>query len=1237
MQIDEMTYAGLLRNPEFLNKASNVLGHTFGEFDYNNNEELLDAFYEKFREIDSNEMDAYKLWSTVSSNEISDNQKVELKEVYEVYRALPMFYEDDTASNTKAFVDYLMSAVTAPSTYLSVVTGGAAGFATKAAMYGGVRAGLKSALDVGAKASLNSTLAGVATDTFGAFLGDAALQGAERSINYRYGDAFEDDEELSYDPVRGATAAASAIIPGAGFAAVGRGVKKLFKSEDYIKVIEEGKRIYLENTPAGQAFLNGNITEGSFVNIGKTKADKNIGYVFKVNDDDTYTLNMGFDLKTGDPIQKTVKTSEVKVLDPFDNAIQKKIQKEIIRDSELFNKELAEEGFKDLQEQMKKYFDLNDKDLPNLVDFKLTTNSMKRINDAFVDILQESKMMYNPNKRISQQVSDAIENVPNGFNSDDFVRILDANGVSNIEFISFMQGSYLGTTSQAAKVLGQASQVKKKVSKLWIEQFNQGLQKNFKDVTGKLYSEGDLEAAAKNPLKYASDVLGKNSQELSPATEAYYSSMLAERARLDHWGKGPDGALYERGSQWNRMVRLGMISQPATTIRNVMGGMIRIPVDMTTRTIDNLLTMALPMIGGGPRHRPVELKDAFDHVNSMFNAQENRLFVDFLASQKPEIRKLLDGPEGVYEAAQVQNVISKMEGNKKGIINRGIGVAFDPLENMLMKANILNSAQDRYMKSASFMVGLKQSMAREGLDIFKMVREGRIQEIDDRFINDGIQWALEYNYQTRNISEGPIGRKFSDVLYSMSNIPVVGSMAIPFPKFLINSFKFMYEHSPLSLLNPITAGKYKDLFSVNATPFQKEMAVKRISQGLSGTALLTTAYAARNSDYAGTEWNLYEDKTPGQLDISTWYPFAPYSFIAEVIKQTVDEKQNIFGVEFTIPGGEGRFDLKEKTRLDFIKALGGPSSRSGIMRQLEAHSLDFLFDEDPMSMVKFKQALARAAGSIVAALIIPLKLIKDIADELLYDPTTNTFDENIRILRKAQSSQGFFENFVDVILKDLPMGNSLLTYQDHGIRKLPNGQLQIIENENYKVSNDGGVQVPRSRYKIYRPTPLRNVAPLYKQFTGIIKKQRMGKVEREISRLGLVDWKLFRPSGIPEYDDAFELIGSSLIERNLNEFVSTNAAYRDFNDEFKAIYLKKEIGNLKRRLSEKFPSIHHLGIIKQVSKAKPYQFQKALKSAQAVGLIGEDVETVLDVNKQEATLLKELIEIYKKIPEEYNK
>ena len=159
----------------------------------------------------------------------------------------------------------------------------------------------------------------------------------------------------------------------------------------------------------------------------------------------------------------------------------------------------------------------------------------------------------------------------------------------------------------------------------------------------------------------------------------------------------------------------------------------------------------------------------------------------------------------------------------------------------------------------------------------------------------------------------------------------------------------------------------------------------------------------------------------------------------------------------------------------------------------------------------------------------------------------------------------------------------------------------------------------------------------YKQFTGIVKRQRMGEVEREISRLGLVDWKLFRPSGIPEYDQAFELIGSSLIERNLNEFISTNDAYRDFNDEFKAEFLKQQIGELKRKLSNKFPSIHHLGIIKQVSKAKPYQFQKALKSAQAVGLIGEDVETILDVNKEEAELLKELVGVFKDIPKEYNK
>jgi len=1217
MKIDENSYAGLLNNPEFLLKAQNVLMDTFGEFDFETKEEVLDTFYEKFREVDANEMDAYKLWSITASNEIDDAQKQELKEVYSVYRALPSFWEDDTASNTTAFVDYLVAGATAPSTWLSVFTGGAAGIATRVAVNGGIRAGLKAGITTGykttAKEVLASSLAGTATDVGGAVLGDVALQGMENQVDYSEG----------YNPYQTALSATGALIPGAISGAVGLGAKKLFKSSDYVDMMEQGKRVYLESTEAGRAFLNNEIVDGSFVTIGKGKSQKNIGYIVNKNNDDTYTLNMGFDDKTGEPIQKIVNTSAVKLMDPFDAKIQKKIQKEIIRDSEIFNKDVAERGFEDLQKQLKQYF--KDVEIPVVkkggtidFDFKLSTDAMIRINNAFTDILQGASMMYNPNKRISQQVADALDNSANGFTSKDFTKILDANGISNIEFISFMQGSYLGTTRESAKILADAGRAKKEARKLFFESFNQGMQKQFKHITGELKSEADLLAAAKNPLAYAQNVLGTT--KLSQETEAYYASMLAERARLDHWG-GPTSTLVERGGQWNRMVRLGMIAQPATTIRNVMGGLIRTPVDATTRTFDNIITSILPAFGGGPTHRPVNMLDGFDHINALFNPQEHRLMTEFIASVNPKVRKLLDGPEAVYEASQIAKVASKMEGNKRGLFSKAIGIPFDPLESVLMKANILNSIQDRYMKSTSFMVGLKHSMAREGLDLSDYIKQGKIAQIDDRFINDGMEWALEYNYQSRNIAENKVGREFSDMIYKMSNLPVVGSMFIPFPKFLINMYKFMYEHSLLTAL-PFSQNKFANMWRKDATGFQKDQAIKRLSKGLSGSALLGVAFAVRNSEYAGTEWNLLKDDTPGQLDISTWFPFAPFAYLAEFLTQAIDNE---------------RTTIKEKTKEDFFKALLGTTGRSGIWRQIEAHSFDFLFEDDPMSTEKFKQAAGRAAGSIVASLITPLKLIKDVQEELLLNPLENSYEDNIRILRVAKNSEGFGPNFLAQILNNFPGGQAYNTFRDHGIRKRPDGKLEIQQHFSrpYRITDKDGPRVPASRYVLYKPNPMMSVAPLYKQATGIVKKQRMKLVEKEISRLGIVDYKLFRPSGLPEYDQAIQMVGSSLLHNNLAKYIMYDKNYNKMNEQTKAHYLKKQITDLKGRLTERFKELHPLGIIKAASKQNETDMHRAIIQAQNEGKISPDVKTVIDITVEEEKELKKIIKGLQNIPKIY--
>ena len=183
--MDNLSYDSLLENKEFLNNTRRVLQDSFGEDTaFSTDQEVLDSYYKNFREVDTNTLDAYKLWSA-TNGDLDDDQKKDLRESYEVYRALPSFWEDDSASNVQAFWDYASAIFTDPLTYAGIATGGIASVATKASAYGAVRAGLKTSLQVNRKATLNSALAGVSTDTFANVLTDAEIPGVERRISYR--------------------------------------------------------------------------------------------------------------------------------------------------------------------------------------------------------------------------------------------------------------------------------------------------------------------------------------------------------------------------------------------------------------------------------------------------------------------------------------------------------------------------------------------------------------------------------------------------------------------------------------------------------------------------------------------------------------------------------------------------------------------------------------------------------------------------------------------------------------------------------------------------------------------------------------------------------------------------------------------------------------------------------------------------------------------------------------------
>ena len=347
--MDNLSREKLSQNPEFVNKAKGVLYDTFGETHaVSTKEEVLDDFYSKFRDVDWNMLDAYRLWSTTTS-ELDENQKKELKEVYDVYRALPSFWEDDSASNVQGFWDITSALFSDPATYLGIATGGIASVATKTAAYGAVKAGLKSSLEVGRRATINSALTGISTDVVSNVLGDAALQGAERQINYR---------EDGYDFGQGALAAAAAIIPGAAIGVSGTLLKKLSKSDEMLETVAQGKQIYLEGSEAGKAFLEGKTVAGSFVqvtdkNILKGDSVDRMAYVDSIDTTkNTYILNVGFD-DTGNAITKEVGADKIKLVDPFDKKVSMKMERQISNAGKIYNTERAKLGYETFQKEMK--------------------------------------------------------------------------------------------------------------------------------------------------------------------------------------------------------------------------------------------------------------------------------------------------------------------------------------------------------------------------------------------------------------------------------------------------------------------------------------------------------------------------------------------------------------------------------------------------------------------------------------------------------------------------------------------------------------------------------------------------------------------------------------------------------------------------------------------------------------------------------------------------------------------
>jgi hypothetical protein len=313
---------------------------------------------------------------------------------------------------------------------------------------------------------------------------------------------------------------------------------------------------------------------------------------------------------------------------------------------------------------------------------------------------------------------------------------------------------------------------------------------------------------------------------------------------------------------WKRLsntYRGALVSSVATTMRNVISSVGRVPIDATTNLMDSAVNAAAnpfrkEKVGVNPF-------DAAAVLTDRFAPGRNTKFWEQMKNVQPEMKNEL----AATYAADVSRVTKKD--------------AFAKVEKAVDVANLLNRVSETVTRKAMFPVYLRREATRLNLDFDELVDTGGLASLPEESWAKALDDTLGFTYSSRS----EVADKFSEMLDKMGKVGtvarVVGTTIMPFPRFMMNALKFQFDYSP--------AGFTKLLTSAERAKFATGD-VSAVSKAIVGSSMLYGAYQFRNSENAGEKW--YEGKLEDgrTVDLRPYFPAAPYLLVADIIKRAQD-------------------------------------------------------------------------------------------------------------------------------------------------------------------------------------------------------------------------------------------------------------------------------------------------------------------------------------------------------------
>ena len=1089
---EELNRENLINDTDFIYDAKQFL-YDREDYQSDNDEDIYDRYLEHFRYQNVNEVTAVRDMYLAQEYEKNGDDEG----LARMGRLMKTFENQDTDFTAETVTDYLGGVFTAPSTYASAFSFGAGKAGTLAAQQG-IKYGIKEIIKNGAKASggkMTKKALQKGTENMGkfatakqAFIGGGyktaigagsvdALSAAGTVAAQEQTRVTTDEDKDEIDLGRVALGGVLGGVPG-GILGGGIGSRKAFVS----------------NVAEQAALKQVNKRKGEIDHVYKTISSQKFG--------------KGKDLKTR--VAKVVANTLKKSLDETVGNFNMNVGKRLKLDN------APEQGT---------VLSLDEKILRNVASaasevIDAVPNRVKYVGDKAVKVVKGSKE--DLEERMTSRIARGIAS--GALSTDNFLGILKQHNLSATEFGAL----YAAEISGYGRGLQTVGVISKAESK-----------KMFEDITkldAALITLGDTAEAAKKALHDRTDkglILNK--------TGEFFRALNKTRVGF-------------------------MTVQLATTVRNTTSGYLRNYVYGLNNLGQGLANKAY-----GKYHKnnsdPI-LAKAAEVASKEGSAQLRAARQSFLLKDMVFAMQGIDTAilTRIFKDPKLGNSdLSKQLFRELGDIGVSVG---DESGRMLKTArmfNTLNTLSDNVFKSAIFSREIDKLINADVEGVFKVYRkDGSIDkdesinglsdliskgkfkndpfsQINDKRLAGAMEKALDFTYQTGRF-RGKTGafNTFADGFIQMGSSQL-GSAFVPFPRYVVNQFRFTYEHAPIF-----------GLFDW-AGILNKASVPEKLGKQMTGLTMLGAFFGMRHN-LGDENTGAYEYKNPfghGTFDArASLGPFMAYAFAADALYQLgrpngelTKFMKNTIGLENFRLHDNDKVTGNIKTR-EITEALSGGLSRAGTGLQFVDEIVKIFTEGDESGD---KQVAAKFIGNYLSTYTVGAGMIKDAV--AVVDPDTRLLADNTDV------------QFLPYLLKQATRSFPMEAHAD---------------GEGF-ITSYYTLPSRLSQTSPYKTTGIRNVMPFFRQITGLTPVEKKSIAQKEMDRFRL-DYFEVAPVKIKDNvgnREARQLVAQA-VEHHITNLVNSEEYNNLENDYLKEKLLRTNIQSIRSEA------------VKEVLRAKDY-------------------------------------------------